>query len=58
MDAYHILARFYDRLNTADYDGVAAFLQTVFDGAHLPADASLLDLACGTGKLSCLFARR
>lgn len=58
MDAYKILARFYDRLNTADYDDVAAFLQTIFDGAHLPAGASLLDLACGTGKLSCLFAAK
>ncbi len=58
MDQYTVLAPFYDRLNKeTDYRGILAFTKTVLQQHGLSQDAMLLDLACGTGKLTNLFAK-
>lgn len=58
MDAYHALASSYDRLtNDVDYVAVVDFYFQILEreGLH-PRTA--LDLACGTGSVSVLLARK
>lgn len=58
MSAYGALADSYDRLtNDVDYAAVADYLQALLH-AHGKAPRTVLDLACGTGTLSCLLAGR
>lgn len=58
MDSYEALAASYDEL-TEDvaYEKRADFVEKLFLRAKRPVK-SLLDLACGTGTMSVLFARR
>ena len=58
MDSYEALAASYDEL-TEDvaYEKRADFVERLFLRAKRPVK-SLLDLACGTGTMSALFARR
>ncbi len=57
MEAYTVLAAFYDRLNAhVDYPAIRDFLLSVFEAQGIPPGATLLDLACGTGRLTNLFA--
>lgn len=58
MSAYEALAASYDRFtNDVPYEAVADYLLELLErhGAH---PASILDLACGTGSLTCILARR
>lgn len=58
MDAYHDLARSYDRLtNDVDYAAVVDFYWQILEreGLH-PRTA--VDLACGTGSVALLLAKR
>lgn len=58
MKAYNSLAGHYDSLTAdVDYEGWADFLLEVLDSEKAKAE-SVLDLACGTGSMSCLLARR
>lgn len=51
--AYEILAPFYDRLNGGvDYDGWADFVESVFRAHGIVPGSLILDLACGTGKMT------
>lgn len=57
MNQYTVLAAFYDKLNAdLDYTAIRDFIKSVFKEQNVPENASLLDLACGTGKLTNLFA--
>lgn len=58
-DGYSALARVYDRLNAEiDYPAWADFVEECFD-RHLAARPELvLDLACGTGRMTLELARR
>lgn len=56
MTPYSVLARFYDRLNTADYGKVKHLIDALFAEYGIPPRATLLDLACGTGSLTCRYA--
>lgn len=59
MNQYTVLAAFYDKLNAdLDYGAIARFIQSVLQESSLPENAALLDLACGTGKLTNLFAAK
>ena len=56
MDAYQALAASYDRLtNDVDYEAIVAFYKEIIkrEGVN-PRTA--IDLACGTGTVSCLLA--
>lgn len=56
MSGYAALAAFYDRLtDDVEYDRRAARLLTLFE-RHRTRPTSLLDLACGTGSLTCRLA--
>ena len=58
MSAYEALAQSYDRFtNDVPYTAVADFLEQVL-AAHDRRVSTVLDLACGTGSLSCLLAQR
>lgn len=58
MSAYEALAQSYDRFtNDVPYSAVADFLEQVL-AAHNRRATTVLDLACGTGSLSCLLAQR
>lgn len=58
MNSYGFLAGCYDQLTTdVDYDGLADYLQRHLNRARLPVH-TVLDLACGTGTLTCILARR
>ena len=58
MRAYEALSRVYDRLNGAvDYAAWADLAEAVF-ARYGVRPALLLDLGCGTGRLSVEFARR
>ncbi len=58
MNAYAYLAPFYDRF-TADvsYEAFADFYAQVFKQRELHPK-TILDLACGTGSLTCILAKR
>lgn len=57
MDAYTVLANFYDRLNAdADYPALRDFLLALFREEKIGKGAMLLDLACGTGRMTNLMA--
>ncbi len=56
MSGYAALAAFYDRLtDDVEYDRRATRLLSLFE-RHRARPASLLDLACGTGSLTCRLA--
>lgn len=58
MSAYEALARWYDQLTgDVDYDLWADWLERNFAKSKVPVRL-VLDLACGTGSLSCELARR
>jgi len=57
MNPYTVLAAFYDKLNAdLDYGAIHHFIKSLLKEHNIPESASLLDLACGTGKLTNLFA--
>lgn len=58
MSRYDALARSYDGLMAdAAYRRRAAFLRRMLRGSAIPVK-TVLDLACGTGTISCLLAER
>ena len=58
MSAYEALAHWYDQLTgDVDYAGWADWLERHFRAGKIPVSL-VLDLACGTGSLSCELARR
>ena len=58
MNAYEGLARFYDGLTRdVDYCRWADWYESWFRESRVPVRI-VLDLACGTGTLTCLLARR
>ena len=58
MDSYEALAASYDELTEdVEYEKRADFVEKLFLRAKRPVK-SLLDLACGTGTMTELFARR
>ena len=58
MDSYEALAASYDELTEdVEYEKRADFVEKLFLRAKRPV-RSLLDLACGTGTMTELFARR
>ncbi|MBE6948951.1 MAG: class I SAM-dependent methyltransferase [Ruminococcaceae bacterium] len=58
MSAYDSLAEFYDQLTQdVDYDKFALFYESIFKAEGLNIK-TILDLACGTGTLSCIMAKR
>ena len=58
MAQYSSLAPFYDSLTTdVDYNSWADFYMNIFEREKLSV-RTVLDLACGTGTLSCILARR
>lgn len=58
MDAYSALAEYYDSLTTdVPYDGFADFYESLFSLYGIKAN-TVLDLACGTGAMTILLARR
>ena len=58
MSRYQALAPYYDRLMTGvDYAAWADYYQRMFESRGL-APRLILDLACGTGTLTCLLADR
>ena len=58
MDSYEALAAAYDELTEdVEYEKRADFVEKLFLRAKRPV-RSLLDLACGTGTMTELFARR
>lgn len=58
MSAYDSLAEFYDQLTLdVDYEKFALFYEKIFAEQGLNVK-TILDLACGTGSLSCIMAER
>ena len=58
MDAYTVLARGYDRLTAdVDYGRWADYVERHFRKLKRPV-RRVVELACGTGSLACLLARR
>lgn len=58
MSAYDSLAQFYDQLTQdVDYEQFALFYEKIFKAYNLNVK-TVLDLACGTGSLSCIMAER
>ncbi len=58
MQAYEALAAVYDALNgDVDYKGLADFYETAFEKANI-SPALVLDLGCGTGKMTVELASR
>ncbi len=58
MDAYHNLAKSYDRLtNDVDYEATVAFYNEILNREGL-RPRTCVDLACGTGSVTALLARQ
>ncbi|MBQ8552246.1 MAG: class I SAM-dependent methyltransferase [Clostridia bacterium] len=58
-DAYTSLAPVYDRLNSEiDYEGWADHIEAQFRSYAKKQPESVLDLACGTGAMTVILARR
>ena len=58
MDAYHALAVSYDRLtNDVDYEATVAFYEQILEREKLQPRTAV-DLACGTGSVALLLARK
>ena len=58
MDSYTVLAQCYDRLTgDVDYERWADYVERHFRRLKRPV-RSVAELACGTGSLACLLARR
>ena len=58
MSAYDSLARYYDELTTdVDYNAFADYYEAIFRRLKINVK-TVLDLACGTGSLSCVLAER
>ena len=56
---YDILAAFYDRINREiDYDAWADFIETIFDREMNERPSLVLDLGCGTGKMTLALAKK
>ena len=57
MDAYHQLAKSYDRLtNDVDYEATVAFYREILQRENLHPRTAV-DLACGTGSVTAILAR-
>ena len=57
MDAYHELAKSYDRLtNDVDYEATVAFYYEILKRENL-RPRTAVDLACGTGSVAAILAR-
>ena len=57
MDAYHELAKSYDRLtNDVDYEATVAFYMEILKRENL-RPRTAVDLACGTGSVTAILAR-
>ncbi len=57
MEQYTILAEFYDKFNSSvDYAAIKRFIEELLKENKIGKTATLLDLACGTGRLTNLFA--
>ncbi len=52
------ISAYYDRLNGADYKKYASFIEKAFKKHGSGKENLLLDLACGTGALTCELAGR
>jgi SAM-dependent methyltransferase len=58
VSAYDSLARYYDELTTdVDYNAFADYYEAIFRRLKINVK-TVLDLACGTGSLSCVLAER
>ena len=58
MDAYHELAKSYDRLtNNVDYEATVAFYYEILKQEGLNPRTAV-DLACGTGSVTAILARK
>ena len=58
MNAYHNLASSYDRLtNDVDYKAIVAFYDSILEKEKVQPK-SAVDLACGTGSVALLLAKR
>ncbi len=58
-EAYHAISAFYDRVNAdIDYDAWADYIEEHFRRCLKNAPELLLDLACGTGRMTLTLAER
>ena len=56
---YDLLADFYDRINSEiDYDAWADFIEKIFDREMEARPELVLDLGCGTGKMTLALAKK
>ena len=56
---YDLLADFYDRINNEiDYDAWADFIEKIFDREMKVRPELVLDLGCGTGKMTIALAKK
>ena len=56
---YDLLADFYDRINSEiDYDAWASFIEQIFDREMKSRPNLVMDLGCGTGKMTLALAKK